>query len=284
MAKRIKKVSQYLESFSRNPPKKVKPKKGTEGAISTHKARADWFNAREAWPMREAPLDLLLRARAEAAVNIPILSANAAWEEAGPTNVGGRTTSIVVHPDDANRIWVGAAGGGVWSSTDGGLNWTALWHAEPTLNVGALCLDPANADTMYCGTGEANLSADSHAGVGLYRSLDGGQSWHLFAPSDSHGLPRRIGRVAVDPFDSNHIMLAGVGHRPQDARGLFVSQNGGTSWARVTGIMASQYQCHEALFHPNTQGTIYVTIEALGSHNGVWRTTDGGQAQCKKRR
>ena len=124
MAKRIKKVSQYLESFSRNPPKKVKPKKGTEGAISTHKARADWFNAREAWPMREAPLDLLLRARAEAAVNIPILSANAAWEEAGPTNVGGRTTSIVVHPDDANRIWVGAAGGGVWSSTDGGLTFT----------------------------------------------------------------------------------------------------------------------------------------------------------------
>lgn len=258
-------------------PRKDAPKRSALTAISTHKARADWFNAREAWPMREAPVALLMRARADVGTNIPSLSATGSWVQAGPVNVGGRTTAIIVDPNDAQRIWVGSAGGGVWSSADGGASWTALWHSEPTLNIGSLCLDPRSADTIYCGTGEANLSADSHAGVGLYRSLDGGATWHLLAPAETHGLPKRIGRVAVDPFDPNHIFLAGVGHRAQDPRGLFSSGDGGNSWAAVTTIFPAPYQCHDIVFHPTTIGTIYTAIDALGASSGIWRSTDGGQ-------
>ena len=76
---------------------------------------------------------------------------------------------------------VGAAGGGVWRSSDGGRNWESLWHHEPTLNIGSLAMDPNDPDTVYCGTGEANLSADSHPGVGLFVSRDGGTSWTLLA-------------------------------------------------------------------------------------------------------
>ena len=280
MAKRKTRTRQRAKAQTdlvAHAPGKDAPRRSAVMPISTHKARAAWFNAREAWPMREAPVASLLRARADVATNIPSLSATAVWEQAGPVNVGGRTTSIAVDPDDAQRIWIGSAGGGVWSSADGGLTWTPLWHAEPTLNIGSLCLDPTNANTVYCGTGEANLSADSHAGVGLYRSLDGGATWHLLAPAESHGLPKRIGHIAVDPSDSNHIFLAGVGHRPQDARGLFRSTNGGQSWAAVTALFASPYQCHDVVFHPTTIGTLYAAIDALGSASGVWRSTDGGQ-------
>ena len=266
-----------IEVLTTRPPEKLTPKTYGEN-FSTHKARAGWFNAREAWPMREAPLDMLMHARNVASVNLPGHPGAASWEESGPTNIGGRMTSIAVDASDANRIWVGAAGGGVWTSTDGGLNWTARWHDEPTLNIGSICLDPSNSDTLYCGTGEANLSADSHAGVGLYRSMDGGASWHLMAPASTHGLPRRIGRVVVDPFDSDHILIGGVGHQSQDARGLFASSDGGNSWARVDAMIPSPYQCHEVVFHPTKQGTIYVTIDASGTQSGIWKTEDSGQS------
>ena len=275
--KKRKTKAKVQQEFVAYAPRKDGPKRSAFVPISTHRARAAWFNAREAWPMREAPVASLMRARADAATNIPNLSASAAWEQAGPVNVGGRTTSVVVDPDNRQRIWTGSAGGGVWASVDGGISWTSLWHSEPTLNIGSLCLDPSSAETIYCGTGEANLSADSHAGVGLYRSLDGGVSWHLLAPAETHGLPKRIGRVAVDPFDSNHIVLAGVGHSGLDARGLFTSSDGGNSWAPVTAVFSSPYQCHDVVFHPATIGTIYTTIDALGTASGVWRSTDGGQ-------
>ncbi len=266
------------EKLHTSAPKKLAPQKGEPGKVSTHKARASWFNAREAWPMREAPVDLLLSARADAVANVPMQPGGATWMQAGPTNVGGRMTSIVVDPNGVDRICVGAAGGGIWTSTDGGLTWMSRWHDEPTLNIGALCLDPADSDIIYCGTGEANLSADSHAGVGLYRSTDGGVSWHLLAPAVAHSLPRRIGRVAVDPFDSDHILLAGVGHRAEDPRGLFVSTDRGNSWARALAITPYPFQCHEVVFHPTTPGTVYVAIDAIGAMNGIWKSQDGGQS------
>lgn len=271
-----KKTERALESMQGTAPRKYRSRKVDPGSMSTHKARANWFNAREAWPMREAPLSRLLGARAEATQTIPAMAGAANWAEAGPTNVGGRTTSIVVDPADVDRIWVGAAGGGVWFSGDGGASWTPQWHDEPSLNIGALCLDPADSNRIYCGTGEANLSADSHAGVGVYRSMDGGGHWHLLASAEAQGLPRRIGRIAVDPFDSDRIFVAGVGHRAADARGLFVSTDGGVCWSRVGGIMAAPFHCHEVLFHPTEVGTVYTALDANGMSTGIWRSTDSG--------
>ena len=272
-----KATKRYTAKELRNSaPRKRRVQKADESSISTHKARASWFNAREAWPMREAPVSRLLAARAHAGNTMQQLPGTSAWEEAGPINVGGRTTSIAVDPGNVDRLWVGAAGGGVWFSANGGASWTPQWHDEPTLNIGALCLDPSDSDRIYCGTGEANLSADSHAGVGLYRSIDGGGHWHLLAAADAHGLPRRIGRIAVDPFDSNRIFVAGVGHRLEDARGLFVSTDAGMSWARVSGILAAPFHCHEVVFHPSQIGTVYATVDAVGMSSGVWRSTDSG--------
>ncbi len=265
-----------ISTLTGDAPKKKPAGRRTELPISSHKSRAAWFNAREAWPWRESPVETLMNERARAAANIPVFSQNAVWQGAGPSNVGGRMTCVVVHPADSDRIWAGSAGGGVWSSADGGVTWNGLWHDEPTLNIGALAIDAANPDTLYCATGEANLSADSHAGVGVYRSLDSGVTWQMLASSQTQGVPRRIGRIAIDPFDSNHILIAGVGHRSEDARGLFSSSDGGVSWARISTIVPSPYHCHEALFHPTTQGTIYTAIDVLGSANGIWRSTDGG--------
>ncbi|MBZ5500153.1 MAG: hypothetical protein LAP85_27475 [Acidobacteriia bacterium] len=84
-------------------------------ALSTHKRRSSWFQARAAWPIREASVEELVRERKRMPRPVPPAAPTpqAQWQCVGPTNIGGRVTSIIAHPADPNRIWVGAAGGGV---------------------------------------------------------------------------------------------------------------------------------------------------------------------------
>ncbi len=245
-------------------------------SFTTHKVRSAWFQARESWPWREAPIDLLTAERARAAAELPPASGAALWAPVGPANIGGRMTCVVCHPTTPERLWAGAAGGGVWHSPDAGKTWQALWHDEPSLNIGSLALDVQDPDIIYCGTGEANLSADSHPGVGLFRSLNAGHSWQPLAAADAAGLPRRIGALAVDPFDPRHLLAGGVSHQDGGTSGLFVSTTGGVTWARVALIGASSYRCHDIRFHPADRDVVYVTISALGVQTGIWRSTDGG--------
>jgi hypothetical protein len=148
-------------------PRKPRPEGPPNPRLSTHKARSSWFQSRSAWPVREAPIPDLVRERARAREALPTPAAAAEWVSIGPANIGGRMTSLVCHPDDPERIWAGAAGGGVWQSTDAGHSWRALWHSQEVLNIGSLAIDPQNPAVLYCGTGEANLSADSYPGVGI---------------------------------------------------------------------------------------------------------------------
>lgn len=242
--------------------------------VSSHKQRARWFQARASWPRREAPVALLTRART-AAARLAVVPGTTKWEPIGPTNIGGRLTSIVVHGNDPERILVGAAGGGVWASNDAGRSWRALWHKRD-LNVGALASDPRKPDIVLCGTGEANLSADSYPGVGLYRSANFGRSWQFIAPSKRTGLPSRIGAIAIDPFDSRHVLVGGIGYDAASPGGLYRSRDGGATWTRQTFISANNYWCHDVVFNPAQRGTIFCTITAQGVRNGIWRTTDGG--------
>jgi photosystem II stability/assembly factor-like uncharacterized protein len=263
------------EQFAERP-RKLPPVGVPTPRASTHKVRSAWFQARESWPLREPPVGLLTRERARAAVEVPASPGTAQWRPVGPANIGGRMTCAVCHPIAAERLWAGAAGGGVWRSVDAGRSWEPLWHDEPSLNVGALALDPQQPDTLYCGTGEANLSADSHPGMGLLRSLNAGTTWQLLAAADAVGLPRRIGALAVDPFDPEHLLAGGVAHVQGEASGLFVSLDGGVSWARVPFVGDSPYFCHDIRFQPGQQGLVYATISALGSKNGIWRSRDSG--------
>lgn len=245
---------------------------------TTHKKRAGWFQARAAWPLREAPIQALIMERARSAVALPPEVEAMEWELVGPTNVGGRMTSAVCDPRNPDIVLAGAAGGGVWKSDDGGLHWRALWHKQSTLNIGALAIDPTDPDVIYCGTGEANLSADSYPGVGLFRSVDGGENWHLFAPAAAARIPTRIGAIAVDPFDRNHLYLGGVKHTQDGVDGLFVSRDGGANWAREIFASPGPYRCHAIAFHPARKGTLYVTIDARGCRSGIWQTKDAGQS------
>jgi photosystem II stability/assembly factor-like uncharacterized protein len=209
--------------------------------LSTHKARSLWFQARAAWPFREAPVHQLVAEAARAAATLAPLPGAAEWQLVGPTNVGGRMTSVVCDPANPDVILAGSAGGGVWKSTDAGRTWTALWHAQPTLNIGSLAIDSRNSAVIYCGTGEANMSADSYPGVGLFVTRDGGATWTLLAASDRAGIPTRIGTIAIDPFNSRHIRVGGLAFSDDLPGGMFTSRDGGATWTRETFVSTQNY-------------------------------------------
>lgn len=223
----------------------------------------------------------LVEERARAEKQFAPAPGPAQWKCVGPTNVGGRLTCIVCDQKKPDKIWVGAAGGGVWKSDDAGRSWKSLWHSEAVLNVGALAIHPVDPRIIYCGTGEANLSADSYAGVGLYRTTDGGETWTLFASCDKTGIPSRIGVIAIDPHDPNHIRLAGIGFgkvSPEEIGfgGMYSSRDAGKTWTRETFISTKNYWCHAIVFDPAHPDRIFATVTARGASSGVWRSADGG--------
>ncbi len=258
-------------------------KRGGQVRLSHHKVRGRWFQARSAWPVREAPVHTLIRERNRVEKSLtPATDVAASWECVGPTNIGGRITALASHPVHPERLYAGAAGGGVWRSNDAGQTWAACWSDQDILNIGALAIDQKNPETIYVGTGEANLSSDSYPGVGLYKSPDGGKNWQLLASSDRTGLPKRIGVIAVDPFDSKHVLVGGVGFAEvsstgKDMGGMYVSFDSGITWKRQTFISNQNYWCHSIVFDPKNKGRIYATFTEQGAKSGIWRSTDGGK-------
>lgn len=206
------------------------------------------------------------------------------WTQVGPSNVGGRVTALAVAPG-GTTIYLGAAGGGVFKSTNSGVNWTPVmdgWGWE-TFSIGALALDPADPNVVYAGTGEANNAIDNYDGNGLLRSSDGGQTW------TSLGLQAtaRIARVAVDPSNSSRLFVAAMGSQFSTGpdRGLYRSEDGGQNWSKVLFVSDST-GVTDVLVNPAHPETVFcATLERVrrqtyrrvyGPECGIWRSTDHG--------
>ena len=118
------------------------------------------------------------------------------WTSLGPGNVGGRTRSLVINPQNPNIMYAGAVTGGVWKTTDGGNSWTALTDMLPVLNIGALVMDPNDSNTLYAGTGEYYKA---FPGQGIFKTSDGGATWNLLT-HNGHQCHQRF-RVRQSPGD-----------------------------------------------------------------------------------
>lgn len=260
-------------------PRKKAPKGRPAPRLAHHKGRAAWFRAREAWPLRDPTFHALKAARAKSTKALAALPGAKAWTLVGPTNIGGRCTALVCHPQRPDTLWIGAAGGGVWKSTDGGATWRESWKRAAPLQIGSLAIDPQDPQVLWCGTGEANMSADSYPGDGLYRSANGGKSWKRVASSANFTVPSRIGTVAVDPFDSKHVFAGGIGYgrlsAGSDSGGLVESRDGGATWARLKPA-GGTYWCHSIVFDPKKQGRVFASITTQGSASGIYRSDNGG--------
>jgi len=213
----------------------------------------------------------------------PMPRAPGAWTLAGPTNVGGRLTSLAVDPHDADHVWAGSAAGGVFESTDAGTTWAPVFDGQPVLNIGAVAAHPTDSSVVYVGTGEANGAGYSYDGDGVYRTGDGGATWqHLGLDAT-----RRIGRIAIDPVSPQRIFVAAAGniYTPDANRGVYRSTDGGASWTRVL-FVAPTAGAIDVVIDPSNPSRVYAAIwehyststhwTAGGVNSGIWRSLDGG--------
>jgi photosystem II stability/assembly factor-like uncharacterized protein len=208
------------------------------------------------------------------------------WTLIGPQPVlsggdlfSGRTTALVFDPRDPTNktIYLGAAEGGLWSTTDGGQTWTPLTDSQPSLAVGSIALDPTtDPTTIYIGTGEENFNGDAYFGVGVLKSTDGGKTWTrdtTFTSPGPNGGPM-IGALAVDPRNNQTLLAAVETTSSSLAGGIWRSTDGGNSWT----LVSAPDDATDVVFDPSSPGVAY---GALGfpnknANNGVYKSTDDG--------
>ena len=174
-------------------------------------------------------LGLCAALSAEAAVD-PASYQDLHWRLIGPFR-GGRVLTVAGIPGDARRFYFGAVDGGVWTTGDAGRTWTPIFDSQPAGSIGAIALAPSAPDTIYVGTGEADMRSDIAHGNGLYKTTDAGKHWSFIGLPDS----RQIGRILVDPHNPNLVYVAALGHAygPNAERGVFRSADGGAHWDKV---------------------------------------------------
>ncbi|HVF72837.1 MAG TPA: hypothetical protein VM940_14640 [Chthoniobacterales bacterium] len=211
-------------------------------------------------------------------------SATPAWQFVGPTNIGGRIVDIAVDPVAADTIYVAAATGGIWKSTDKGAHFTPAWPADFPQSMGALVI--TSTGTLFAGLGEANPGGGSitYGGSGVYRSVDRGVTWQHVGLTSSGA----IGRIAVDPSDPQHIFVAAAGDlfNPGGERGVYETTDGGATWIGVLNGDNDTTGAVDLAIDPSNPNRVFAAMwdhrrqpnlrRYGGVGSGLYRTTDGG--------
>lgn len=222
------------------------------------------------------------------------------WRSIGPANMSGRITDVVVHDQDPSLWWIATASGGLLKTTNQGVTVEHQFDHESSVSIGCIAADPKNKDIIWVGTGEANPRNSVSYGDGVYKSVDGGKSWTNMGLKDSY----QIGRILIDPRDSNTVYVGALGrlYGPNRERGVFKTVDGGTTWKQVlyvddnTGVI-------DMIMHPENPDIIiaalwdrmrdgfdswpgnepreegidgYDPIRKWGPGGGLYRTTDAG--------
>ena len=189
----------------------------------------------------------------------------------GPAFTSGRVIGFAVDPNNPARYFVAAASGGVWKTINNGTTWTPVFDREGSYSIGAIALDPKNPLTVWVGTGENNSQRSVSYGNGVYRSDDGGKTWKNVGLKNSE----HIGRIAIDPKDSNTVYVAAQGPLwgPGGDRGLYKTADGGKTWKKILSI-SDNTGVTDVVIDPQTPETLYAASYQRRRH--IWTLINGG--------
>jgi photosystem II stability/assembly factor-like uncharacterized protein len=230
---------------------------GTKGKIPGAPAD-EWFEKQRAFPYDEIP-DKKYSDAINYVKQMPVFSNSQVlpWVLAGPTNIEGRITTIVIHPTNPQIVYAGTANGGIWKSTNFCSSWVSIFDNQNTSSIGSLAIDPVNSNILYCGTGESNSLRSYYPGTGMYKSTDGGSTWFSLGLSDTYSF----GNVVVNPLNTQVIYAAAVGstRRKNTERGIYKSINGGSSWVQSLYI-ADSVGAIDVIIDPVNPNKLYAAM------------------------
>jgi photosystem II stability/assembly factor-like uncharacterized protein len=206
------------------------------------------------------------------------------WRQIGPAVFGGRIPDLEAVPDNPAVIFVAGSTGGIFKTTNNGVTWRPVFdQAGPTLSIGDMALAPSDPLIMWVGTGESNGEQQAASwGDGVYRSLDGGETWEHMGLRDT----RSIHRIAIHPDNPDIVFVAAPGHRwgPNEERGLFRTTDGGLTWLKVlyinenTGVVEVAMEDNgRVLYAAAYQRRRHAWGNLTGGpDSGIYRSMDGG--------
>ena len=204
------------------------------------------------------------------------------WRLIGPFR-GGRVLAVSGVSGQPNTYYFGSVAGGVWKTTNGGINWIPLFDKQPIASIGAIAVAPSDPNVIYVGTGEACIRGDISYGNGVYKSVDAGRTWTHLGLADT----RQIGRVIVDPRNPDIVFVAALGHAygPNTERGVFRSSDGGNTWEKVL-YKDDKTGAIDVAFAPSNPRILFAslwevhrtpwTLDSGGPGSGLYKSSDGG--------
>ena len=226
------------------------------------------------------------RAQGSADLTRQDLMSKMEWRSVGPY-IGGRVITVTGVPGNANLFYAGTVGGGVWKSTDEGIEWKNISDGKlpgPSASIGAIAVAPSHPDILYAGTGEDDIRNDMIPGDGVYKSTDAGKTWQYAGLREN----RSISEIIVSPQDPNTVYASSMGHVfvPGPHRGVFKSTDGGKTWKRIL-FVDDQTGAIDLVMDPNHPDVLYATmwqaqrtawgLTSGGPGSGLYKTTDGGE-------
>jgi len=217
----------------------------------------------------------------------------------GARNIGsavmsGRIAALdaIAEKDGKTTIYVGAATGGVWKSTDGGTTFKAIFDKQPVQSIGVITVDPNNHKTTWVGTGEPWTRNSTSVGDGIYKSIDGGETW------TNMGLPNseRIAKIFVDPRSSDTVYACVPGKLWSDSadRGLYKTSDGGKHWNQILKGANLSTGCASLSVDSKNADVLFASLwdfrrkgwtfrsggesATAPSGSGLFRSADGGKS------